>query len=154
MFIKNNKSYWFIFGHSSTAQCYQFSDEAVVPITNFVDSFPEFASKNLFGSMIRLDQLEMEGLHFVLFGFDTGYLVATVCETATSKLLDRLVSLNLINYVQFRKLIKYNTPISVAMFIDFDCLNSEIYTVISSTIGPAAVWELKFDHAVRIFPFI
>lgn len=48
----------------------------------------------------------------------------------------------------YRKLIKYNTPISVAMFINLGFVDQELYVLLSSTIGPAALWALKFDHEV------
>lgn len=49
----------------------------------------------------------------------------------------------------FRKLIKFNTPVTIATFLHLlGFIDQEIFAVISSTIGPASVYALKFDHEV------
>lgn len=100
------------------------------------DRFPAFGPEGIHGSLIRLDEFTVEDLHFDLLGFDSGIVVANVSSVETGMLLDRNV-------------IKYNTPISVARFIEpLGFENQEVFVVISSTIGPAAVWALMFDYEV------
>jgi hypothetical protein len=91
----------------------------------------------------------MENFHFDLAGYDSGYLVVSVSSTKTGELLDRLVEFIMYLTQNLRKLLKFNTPISIATFLNLlGFIDQELFVVISSTIGPASVWALKFDHEV------
>jgi hypothetical protein len=60
-----------------------------MPMEKIEHMFPAFERANIFGSATRGDRFIMDGFEFNVMGFDTGYVVASVCSLDDNKLLDR-----------------------------------------------------------------
>lgn len=94
------------------------------------DVFPVLEIATLPGSATRSHCWIARGYRFSVVGFDTGYVVASVCTMNSGNIIDR-------------KTIKFSGPISVLKLINTNEEQLETAVLVSSTIGPVVVWTLS-----------
>ncbi|KAJ1359290.1 hypothetical protein KIN20_017980 [Parelaphostrongylus tenuis] len=113
--------------------------------------FPELELLGLPGAVTRSSSIFTDKLHWTALGCDSGHVVLSVFCKESQTLL--------------RKLIKFSGPISALMFLDRASLDSqklvkdgnlnyhdEEFLVISSTLGPVAVWKCFYEARYNSTP--
>ena len=101
------------------------------PIENIGDVFPVLDIGSCPGSAIRSHCWIAQDYRFSVVGYDTGYVIASVCTMQEGTIIDR-------------KTIKFGGPISVLRLINKEGLSSSV--LVSSTLGPAAIWVIKLGE--------
>ncbi|KAE9550042.1 hypothetical protein FO519_006743 [Halicephalobus sp. NKZ332] len=129
--IATDELYWLIFSHSKGVQAFSIDSNTknIEPLDQIGDVFPVLEIGTLPGSAIRSHCWIARGFRFSVVGFDTGYVVASVCTMNSGTIIDR-------------KTIKFSGPISVLKLIDTNEDQLETAVLVSSTIGPVVVWNL------------
>ena len=125
--------------------------------------FPELALDGFPGAVIRSSLVSSEKLRWSALGFDTGHVFLSVYAIDTHIVYRyRLIGFLVFPFIRFcRKLIKFSGPISVAQFVSHQILNTptssdeensllsslheERFLVVSSALGPVAVWKCSFE---------
>ncbi|KAK5981987.1 hypothetical protein GCK32_006238 [Trichostrongylus colubriformis] len=108
---------------------------------------PDLTAIDFPGTVTRSSTVCSEKLKWSALGFDTGRVILTVFDTSTKKAQ--------------RKEIKFSGPISVVEFVPYvpertpklsgsECLDpstcsEERFLVVSSTLGPVAIWRCVFE---------
>ncbi|KAK6754118.1 hypothetical protein RB195_013242 [Necator americanus] len=140
--------YWVFYESCELLQVYRLKEDS--GLDERVDSvssvFPELTLDSFPGAVTRSSLTCSDNLRWSALGFDTGHVFLSVFAMDINK--------------TYRKLIKFSGPISVVDFIP--CCSSRLiscnkeedgshgyreehYLVVSSTLGPAAVWKCNFD---------
>jgi len=127
-----NQLYWLIFSYSRGVQAF-----SINPCTNSVDIvecigdiFPVLEIGGMPGSAIRSHCWIANGYRFSVVGYDTGYVIASVCTMQSGTIIDR-------------KTLKFSGPISVLRLINENEKEMITSVLISSTLGPVVIWSLK-----------
>uniref|UniRef100_A0AC34QXT5 Uncharacterized protein n=1 Tax=Panagrolaimus sp. JU765 TaxID=591449 RepID=A0AC34QXT5_9BILA len=98
-------------------------------LENIGDVFPVFEIRTLPGAVTRSHCWITKGYRFSVVGFDTGFVVASVCTMHSGTIIDQ-------------RSIKFSGPISVLKLIETDEERLETCVMISSTLGPVVIWTL------------
>ncbi|VDM63692.1 unnamed protein product [Angiostrongylus costaricensis] len=138
--------YWVLYGAGECLSIYNIDKHFGVNRSTAIHSvFPELELHDLPGAVTRSSSTSSKKLQWNAFGFDTGHVVLSVfcVESRTVH----------------RKLIKFSGPISILTFlqrtssdsqglvkeVDDTSYRDEEFIVISSTLGPVAVWKCFYE---------
>ncbi|RCN37758.1 hypothetical protein ANCCAN_16325 [Ancylostoma caninum] len=142
--------YWIVYGVGEELPIYKMQEGSgqANKIDNALSVFPELALDVFPGAVTRSSLVRSEKLRWSALGFDTGHVFLSVFSLHT--------------HMVYRKLIKFSGPISVVYFIPSRVQNTPIlcdkddsgpvnfheerYLVVSSTLGPVAVWKCNFEE--------
>ncbi|KAI6202272.1 hypothetical protein M3Y96_00930600 [Aphelenchoides besseyi] len=135
--VKDNRLVWMVCGTPGKSIAFEALTkdpnlsiaDRIQPVEQMHSVFSGFLFTKKFRAPIQFSEITVDNFHFTVFGFDSGFLVATVENQ--EGVIDR-------------KCLKFNTAISVVKLLE-SVPDQGVFTLISSTIGPAAVWTLKLD---------
>jgi len=124
---------WLIFSAMNDVQCYSVTTETgeCELLSSVGDVYPELDLGSLPGSAIRSTCHHSAKTRWSAIGTDTGHVIASVSQADS-------------NYIQDRKTLKFNGVISVLCFMANEMNDDQMMVLISSTMGPAAIWTLTF----------
>uniref|UniRef100_A0A0R3QI21 ANAPC4_WD40 domain-containing protein n=1 Tax=Brugia timori TaxID=42155 RepID=A0A0R3QI21_9BILA len=101
----------------------------VEEIDSVGDIYPGLDLGDLPGSAIRSNCLQTSTYRWSVLGFDTGYVIVTALSMRT-------------NFIEDRSKLKFSGAISVLLILQHIGREDKISVLVSSTLGPAAVWML------------
>uniref|UniRef100_A0A915D6R8 Uncharacterized protein n=1 Tax=Ditylenchus dipsaci TaxID=166011 RepID=A0A915D6R8_9BILA len=132
--MDTNQLYWLIFSYSKGVQAFSIlpNTKEVQPVESIGDIFPVLDIGGLPGSAIRSYCWIANGYRLSVVGYDTGYVIASVCTMSSGTIVDR-------------KTLKFSGPISVLRLINENEKDMITSVLISSTLGPAVIWSLKLE---------
>ncbi|CAG9537153.1 unnamed protein product [Cercopithifilaria johnstoni] len=132
--VANNGHCWLIFTASRAVRLF-----VVQPVTLSVeevdsvgDIYPGLDLGDLPGSAIRSNCLQTSTYRWSALGFDTGYVIVTALSMGT-------------NFIEDRSKLKFSGAISVLLILQHVGREDKISILVSSTLGPAAVWMLSLS---------
>ncbi|VDO51057.1 unnamed protein product, partial [Onchocerca flexuosa] len=103
---------------------------AIEEIESVGDIYPGLDLGDLPGSVIRSNCLQTATYRWSVLGFDTGYVIATTLAMKT-------------NFIVDRNKLKFSGVISILLILQHLGRDDKISVLISSTLGPAAIWMLS-----------
>ncbi|KHJ81403.1 hypothetical protein OESDEN_18911, partial [Oesophagostomum dentatum] len=144
----SNQLYWVVYEAGKALSVYKVQEGSlrVEKVEHTLSVFPELSLDGFPGAVIRSSLASSENLRWSALGFDTGHVFLSVYAIDT--------------HIVYRKLIKFSGPISIVCFVSHRILNTptlpseesspsnlheERYLVVSSALGPAAVWKCTFE---------
>ncbi|KAL3986100.1 hypothetical protein ACH3XW_41345 [Acanthocheilonema viteae] len=132
--VANNRHCWLIFTASRAARLFvvQPVSLSVEEIDSVGDIYPELDLGDLPGSAIRSNCLQTPTYRWSVLGFDTGYVIVTALSMQT-------------NFIEDRSKLKFSGAISVLLILQHVGREDKISVLVSSTLGPAAVWMLSLS---------
>ncbi|VDK64558.1 unnamed protein product [Anisakis simplex] len=132
--ITNNSYCWLIFTSSRAARLFlvEPSSVKVEEVDSIGDIYPGLDLGDLPGSAIRSCCMQTSKYRWSVLGFDTGYVIVTTFSLQTNYIIDRMK-------------LKFSGAISVLQLLRLDGRDDKILILISSTLGPAAVWSLAMS---------
>uniref|UniRef100_A0A915PV15 Uncharacterized protein n=1 Tax=Setaria digitata TaxID=48799 RepID=A0A915PV15_9BILA len=132
--VASNRHCWLIFTASRAARLFVVQPISLVveEIESIGDIYPGLDLGDLPGSAIRSHCLQTSAYRWSVLGFDTGYVIATALSMRT-------------NFIEDRSKLKFSGAISVLLILQHAGREDKISVLISSTLGPAAVWTLSLS---------
>ncbi|KAM3716101.1 Coiled-coil domain-containing protein [Dirofilaria immitis] len=132
--IANNRHCWLIFTASRAARLFviQPISLAIEEIESVGDIYPGLDLGDLPGFAIRSNCLQTSTYRWSVLGFDTGYVIATALSMKT-------------NFIEHRSKLKFSGVVSVLLILQHVGREDKVSILISSTLGPAAVWMLSLS---------
>ncbi|VDN35474.1 unnamed protein product [Gongylonema pulchrum] len=132
--VADNRHCWLIFTTSRAAQLLAIHPTSleVEDIESVGDIFPGLDLGDLPGSAVRSHCLKTSIYRWSVLGFDTGYVIATTLSLKT-------------NFIEDRSKLKFSGAVSVLQILQHVGREDKISVLISSTLGPAAVWTLSLS---------
>ncbi|VDN54690.1 unnamed protein product [Dracunculus medinensis] len=143
-----DRNCWLIFTSSQAARLYLIDplSLAVEEVDSIGDIYPGLDLGDLPGSVIRSSCFQSCTYRWSLLGFDTGYAIVTTLSLQTNFIVHRLpfsAQIGSIVLSSFsRSKLKFSGPISVLQFLPIEGREDKILVLISSTLGPAAIWNI------------
>lgn len=156
--LEPNINYWSIFTHSQGTTLFEVNmdlkvsgntclftikipfDKRIIGPIPAKDVFPPLEIADLPGSVLRSEIWTTQGQTVVLAGFDSGYVIASACPVGSNTVTDR-------------KTIKFSGPVSVLKLIREQTETTPALVLLSSTVGPATVWALRFEVSLTDHKF-
>lgn len=132
--IADNRHCWLIFTASRAARLFvvQPTSLAIEEIESVGDIYPGLDLGDLPGCAIRSNCLQTSIYRWSVLGFDTGYVIATTLSLKT-------------NFIEDRSKLKFSGAVSVLLILQHVGREDKISVLVSSTLGPAAVWTLSLS---------
>ncbi|EJW74125.1 hypothetical protein WUBG_14969 [Wuchereria bancrofti] len=132
--VANNRHCWLIFTASRAARLFVVQPVSleVEEIESVGDIYPGLDLGDLPGSAIRSNCLQTSTYRWSVLGFDTGYVIVTALSMQT-------------NFIEDRSKLKFSGAISVLLILQHVGREDKISVLVSSTLGPAAVWMLSLS---------
>ncbi|VDM92259.1 unnamed protein product [Onchocerca ochengi] len=132
--VASNRCCWLIFTTSSAARLFiiQPTSLTIEEVESVGDIYPGLDLGDLPGSVIRSNCLQTPTYRWSVLGFDTGYVIATTLSMQT-------------NFIVDRNKLKFSGAISILLILQHVGRDDKISVLISSTLGPAAVWMLSLS---------
>ncbi|KAK6109212.1 hypothetical protein QQG55_35110 [Brugia pahangi] len=132
--VANNRHCWLIFTASRAARLFVVQPVSleVEEIDSVGDIYPGLDLGDLPGSAIRSNCLQTSTYRWSVLGFDTGYVIVTALSMRT-------------NFIEDRSKLKFSGAISVLLILQHIGREDKISVLVSSTLGPAAVWMLSLS---------
>lgn len=89
--MDTNHPYWLIFSYNKGVQAHavQHVEQATRPVESIGDIFPVLEIGDLPGSAVRSHCWIAGDYRFSVVGFDSGYVVASVCTMNSGTIVDR-----------------------------------------------------------------
>lgn len=145
IFDSEREKYWILYEASECLSVYRIDEDLNLSCSvDMHNLFPELERLELPGVVTRSSSISTGKLYWSAIGFDTGHVVLSVFCVESQNLC--------------RKLIKFSGPISVLIFLHPSPLDAQKYAkesdinyqneeflVISSTLGPVAVWKCFYE---------
>lgn len=119
-----------VFSKDKQVSAYRVEPKCIQQIEDVFDWFPSLALTNLPGGCLRTSCKICNTYRYSAVGLDTGYLIVSVCMIEGNVILDSIR-------------LRFASPISVVEFLP-QVSNNVQRLLISSFMGPAAIWRLKF----------
>uniref|UniRef100_A0A915C9I6 Uncharacterized protein n=1 Tax=Parascaris univalens TaxID=6257 RepID=A0A915C9I6_PARUN len=132
--ITGNRYCWLIFTASRAARLFlvKASSITVEEVDSIGDIYPGLDLGDLPGSAVRSCCLQTSSYRWSVLGFDTGYVIVTSLSLKTNFIVDRTK-------------LKFSGAISVLQLLRLEGREDKMLVLISSTLGPAAVWSLAMS---------
>uniref|UniRef100_A0A914UV27 Uncharacterized protein n=1 Tax=Plectus sambesii TaxID=2011161 RepID=A0A914UV27_9BILA len=140
--LTNGLHVWLIFTAARAVRCITIEPTtgANCEIESIGDIYPELELGALPGATLRTSCLTTSVGRWSAIGCDTGYVIASVSSHSQNLIIDRAE-------------LKFSGPISVLNFLpeyDDGSNNKSVHLLISSTLGPAAIWSLTFSSTGKL----
>ncbi|KAF1752495.1 hypothetical protein GCK72_019050 [Caenorhabditis remanei] len=119
-----------VFSKDAQVSAYRVEPTFIEQIEDVFEWFPSLALTNLPGGTLRTSCKICNTFRYSAVGLDTGVLIASVCMIEGNVILDSVR-------------LRYASPISVVEFLP-EVSNNVQRLLISSFMGPAGIWRLKF----------
>lgn len=119
-----------VFSKDAQVSAYRVEPNFIEQIDDVFEWFPSLALTNLPGGTLKTSCKICNTYRYSAVGLDTGVLIASVCEIEGNVILDSVR-------------LRYASPISVVEFLP-EVSNNIQRLLISSFMGPAGIWRLKF----------
>lgn len=121
-----------VFSKDAQVSAYTVEPTRIEQIEDVFDWFPSLALTNLPGGALKTSCKICHVYRYSAVGLDTGVLIASVCMIEGNVILDSIR-------------LRYASPISVVEFLP-EVSNNVQRLLISSFMGPAQIWRLKFSN--------
>lgn len=125
-----------VFSKDAQVSAYRVEPNIIEQIEDVFDWFPSLALTNLPGGTLKTSCKICNTYRYSAVGLDTGVLIVSVCMIEGNVILDSVR-------------LRYASPISVVEFLP-EVSNDVQRLLISSFMGPAEIWRLKFIEEKKL----